>query len=76
MSDKIHFLFMNLDMFDGNSVGIITIDWKNVNSLFMRRFYGRQLSWHLELPNIYEDVIDASVNTCYKLKLVFSEKRL
>ena len=33
-------------------------------------------SWHLELPNIYEDVIGASVNTCRELKLVFSEKRL
>ena len=42
----------------------------------MRRFRGCQLSWYLELPNIYEDVIDASVNTCCKLKLVFSEKRL
>ena len=42
----------------------------------MRRFPGCQLSWHLELPNIYEDVINASVNTCCKLKLVSSEKRL
>ena len=47
-----------------------------MNSLFLRRFPGCQLSWHLELPNIYEDVINASVNTCCKLKLVFSEKRL
>ena len=44
--------------------------------LFMRRFRGGQLSWHLTLPNIYEGVIDASVNICCKLKLVFSEKRL
>ena len=43
----------------------------------MRRFRGCQLSWHLiKLPNINEDVIDASVNTCCKLNLVFSEKRL
>ena len=77
MSDKTYFLIMNLDMADGNSVGIITIvTEKNVNSLFMRRFHGCQLSWHLKPPNIYEDVIDASVNTCCKLKLVFSEKRL
>ena len=42
----------------------------------MRLFCGCQFSWHLKLPNIYEDVIDASANTCGKLKLVFSEKRL
>ena len=42
----------------------------------MRRFRGCQLSWHIKLPNIYEGVIDASVNTCCKLKLVFLEKRL
>ena len=47
-----------------------------MNSLLLRRFPGCQLSWYLELPNIYEDVINASVNTCCKLKLVFSEKRL
>ena len=42
----------------------------------MRRFRGCQLSCHLlKRPNIYEDVIDASVNTCCKLKLVFLEKR-
>ena len=41
----------------------------------MRRFRGCQLSWHIKLPNIYEGVIDASVNTCCKLKLVFLEKR-
>ena len=29
----------------------------------MRRFRGCQLSWHLKLPNIYEGMIDASVNT-------------
>ena len=51
-------------------------DWKNVNSLFMRRFRGCQLSWHLKLPNIYEGVIDESVYTCCKFKLVFLEKRL
>ena len=42
----------------------------------MGHLRGCQLSWHLKLPNIYEDVIDESVNTCFKLKLVFSEKRL
>ena len=42
----------------------------------MRRFRGCQLSRHIKLPNIYEGVIDASVNTCCKLKLVFLEKRL
>ena len=42
----------------------------------MRRFHGSQLSWHLKLPHIYEDVIDASLNTCFKLKDVFWEKRL
>ena len=83
---------MNLDVVDRNSapeefaciwqskrVGIITIDAKKkkVNSLFMRRFRGCQLSCHLlKRPNIYEDVIDASVNTCCKLKIVFLEKRL
>ena len=41
----------------------------------MRRFRGCQLSWHIKLPNIYEGVIDASVNTCCKLNLVFLEKR-
>ena len=41
----------------------------------MRRFRGCQLSWHIEVPNIYEGVIDASLNTCCKLKLVFLEKR-
>ena len=51
-------------------------DWKNVNSLFMRRFRGCQLSWNLKLLHIYEGMIDASVNTCCKLKLVFLEKRL
>ena len=81
---------MNLNMVDRNSapeefaciwqskrVGIITIETdKNVSSLFMRRFRGCQLSWHLKLPNIYEGVIDASLITCCKLKLVFLEKRL
>ena len=40
----------------------------------MRRFRGCQLSCHLlKRPNIiYEDVIDASVNTCYKLTLTYS----
>ena len=33
-------------------------------------------SLDLKVPNIYEGVIDASVNTCCKLKLVFLEKRL
>ena len=89
-NDKIFFLFMNLDVADRNSapeefaciwqsrrVGIITIETeKNVNSLFMRRFRGFQLSWHLKLPNIYEGVIDSSVNAFCKLKLLFSEKRL
>ena len=42
----------------------------------MRLFGGCQLSWHLKLPNIYEGMIDASVNTCCKHKLVFLEKRL
>ena len=51
-------------------------EWKNVNSLFMRRFRGCRLSWHLNLPNIHEGVIDASVNTCCKLKFVFLEKCL
>ena len=41
-------------------------------SLFMRRFRGILTP----LPNIYEGVIDASMNTCCKLKLVFLEKRL
>ena len=42
----------------------------------MRRFHGCQLSWNLlKLPNIYEDVIDANVNTCCKLKIVFLEQR-
>ena len=82
---------MNLDMVDRSSapeefaciwqskpVGIITIEaTKNVNSLFMRRFRGCQLSWHLlKLSNIYEGVIDASVNTYCKLKIVFLGKRL
>ena len=44
--------------------------------LFMRRFRGCQLLWHIKLPNIYEGVIDASVNACCKLKLAFLEKRL
>ena len=44
----------------------------------MRRFRGCQLSWHLKLPNIYEAVIDASVNhpvvssSLYFRKSVFS----
>ena len=42
----------------------------------MQRFRGCQPSWQIKLPNIYERVIDASVNTCCKLKLVFLEKRL
>ena len=82
---------MNLDVVDRNSapeefaciwqskrVGIITIEAKKkVNALFMRRFRGCQLSCHLsKRPNIYEDVIDASVNTCCNLKIVFLEKRL
>ena len=52
---------------------MITTETKsNVNSLFMRRFRGCQLSWYLlKLPNIYEGVIDASVNTCCKLKIDF-----
>ena len=32
----------------------------------MRRFRGCQLSWHIKLPNVYEGVIDASVNTCFR----------
>ena len=81
---------MNLNMVDRNSapeefaciwqskrVGIITIETeKNVSSLFMRRFRGCQLSWHLKLPNIYEGVIDTSLITRCKLKLIFLEKRL
>ena len=42
----------------------------------MRLFRGCWLSRDLNLPNIYEGVIDASVNTCRKLKLLFFEKRL
>ena len=45
-----------------------------MNSLFIRRFRGCQLSY--KLPNINEGVIDTSVNACCKLKLVFLEKRL
>ena len=74
---------MNLDMVDRNSapeeftciwqskwVGIITIETeKNVSSLFMQCFRGCQLLWHIKLPDIYERVIDVSVNTCCKLKL-------
>ena len=45
-----------------------------MNSLFIRRFRGCQLS--CKLSNINEGVIDASVNACCKLKLVFLEKRL
>ena len=41
----------------------------------MLHFRGCQLAWHLKLLNIYEGVIDASVNNCCKLKLVFLEKR-
>ena len=84
---------MNLDMVDRNSAPEeFTYIWqskaswnnhdrdlKNVNSLFIRRFRGFQLSRHLKLPNmsnIHEGVIDASVNTCCKLKLVFLEKCL
>ena len=81
---------MNLNMVDRNSapeefaciwqskrVGIITIETdKNVSALFMRRFRGCQLSWHLKLPNIYEGVIDTSLITRCKLKLIFLEKRL
>ena len=47
-----------------------------MNSLFMRRVRGCQLSWNLKLLKIYEGMIDASVNTFCKLKLVFLEKRL
>ena len=39
----------------------------------MRRFRGCQRSWHLELPHIYEGMIDESVNTCCKLKLIFGK---
>ena len=42
----------------------------------MRCFRRCQLSWHITLPNIYEGVLDASVNICCKLKLLFLEKRL
>ena len=44
----------------------------------MRRFSGCQLSWYLlKIPWLIftQDVTDASVNTCCKLKLVFLEKR-
>ena len=41
-----------------------------------RRFRGHQPLWYHKLPNIYEGVIDASLNTCCKLKFVFLEKRL
>ena len=37
---------------------------------------GCQLLCDLKLPNIYEGMIDASVNTYWKLKLVFLEKCL
>ena len=37
----------------------------------MWHFRSFQLLWHLKLPNIYEDMIDVSVSTCCKLKLVF-----
>ena len=64
------FLFMNLDMVDRNSIPeeVACIwqskwvrnnhdrDWKNVSSLFMRRFRGCQLSWHLKLPNATKGV--------------------
>ena len=42
----------------------------------MKLFRGCQLSWHLKLPNIYEGVIDESVNTCCKLKLVSGWKSM
>ena len=85
-------LFMNLDIVDRNSapeefaciwqskrVGIITIETeKNVSSLFHATF-----SWLSAVVVSFknsliftQDVTDASVNTCSKLKLVFSEKRL
>ena len=32
--------------------------------------------WYLNLTNIYQSVIDAGLNTCCKLKLVFLVKRL
>ena len=81
---------MNLDMVDRNSIpeefaciwqskwvrNNHDRDWKNVSSLFMRHFCGCQLSWHIKLPNIYEGVINASMNTFCKLKLVFLEKPL
>ena len=41
----------------------------------MRRFRGCRLSWHLKLSNIYEGVINASVNTYCKIKLVYLQKR-
>ena len=72
---------MNLDMVDRKFssrrvrlhltkwVVIITIETeKNVSSLFMRRFRGCQLSWHIKLPNIYEGVIDASVTKNARVK--------
>ena len=46
-------------------VGIITIETKQKCKFTI-----------LLLPNIYEGVIDASVNTCCKLKIVFLDKRL
>ena len=81
---------MNLDMVDRNSapeefaciwqskpVGIIMIETEEMGiPSSVRRFLRCQLSWHITLPNIYEGVIDASVNTCRKLKLLFFEKRL
>ena len=82
---------MYLDMVDRNSapeefacmiafdkVSELDRNWKKVNS-----FFHATISWLSAVVVIFknsliftQDVTDASVNTCCKLKLVFLEKRL
>ena len=83
-------LFMNLDMVDRNSapeefaciwqskrVGIITIETEKMWIHFLCDvFLLSVVVASFKIPSIYEDVTGANVNTCCKLTLVFSEKRL
>ena len=79
---------MSLDMVDRNStpeelaciwqskrVGLIMIETEKMWLHFSCDVFVA-VGCRGKLPNVYEGVIDASVNTCCELKLVFLEKRL
>ena len=79
---------MSLDMVDRNSapeelswfwqfkrVGLIMIETEKMWLHFSCDVFVA-VGCRVKLPNVYEGVIDASVNTYCKVKLIFLQKRL